>query len=51
MMVGVLFRLRPSGMLDAFPNLDAYVARGTGRPAFQRAFAAQLVVHQAAQAG
>jgi glutathione S-transferase len=33
MMVSVLLRLKPSGMLDAFPNLAAYVARGEARPA------------------
>ena len=44
MMVGVLFRSKESGILDAFPNLGAYVARGEARPAFQRAFAAQLAV-------
>jgi glutathione S-transferase len=44
MMVAVLFRLKPSGMLADFPRLDAYVARGEARPAFQRAFAAQLAV-------
>jgi glutathione S-transferase len=42
MMVSVLLRARPSGVLDAFPNLAAYVARGEARPAYQRAFAAQL---------
>ncbi|GAB3427060.1 glutathione S-transferase family protein [Massilia solisilvae] len=45
MMVSVLLRLRPSGILDAFPNLAAYVARGEARPAYQRAFAAQLAVN------
>jgi glutathione S-transferase len=44
MMAGVLFRLKPSGMLDDYPNLAAYVARGEARPAFKRAFAAQLAV-------
>lgn len=44
MMVGVLFRMRPAGLLDGYPNLAAYVARGEARPAFQRAFAAQLAV-------
>jgi glutathione S-transferase len=44
MMVAVLLRLKPSGMLDAYPNLSAYVARGEARPAYQRAFAAQLAV-------
>jgi glutathione S-transferase len=42
MMVSVLLRLKPSGILDQFPSLAAYVARGEARPAYQRAFAAQL---------
>jgi glutathione S-transferase len=41
MMVSVLLRARPSGLLDEFTNLAAYVARGEARPAYQRAFAAQ----------
>jgi len=45
MMVSVLLRLRPSGILDEFPTLSAYVARGEARPAYQRAFAAQLAVN------
>jgi glutathione S-transferase len=44
MMVAVLLRLRMSGMLDGYPNLSAYVARGEARPAYKRAFAAQLAV-------
>jgi glutathione S-transferase len=44
MMVSVLLRLKPSGLLDEYPNLAAYVARGEARPAYQRAFAAQLAV-------
>src|SRR5213592_2694585 len=47
MMVSVLLRLRPSGILDEYPNLSAYVARGEARPAYQRAFAAQLAVNTA----
>ena len=42
MMVHVLQRLKPSGILNEFPNLAAYVARGEARPAYKRAFAAQL---------
>jgi glutathione S-transferase len=42
MMVSVLLRSRPSGLLDEFPNLAAYVARGEARPAYRRAYAAQL---------
>src|SRR5687767_15080427 len=45
MMASVLLRLRASGILDEFPNLAAYVARGEARPAYQRAFAAQLAVN------
>jgi glutathione S-transferase len=45
MMVSVLLRARGSGMLDEFPNLADYVARGEARPAYQRAFAAQLAVN------
>jgi len=44
MMVHVLRRLNVSGLLDEYPNLSAYVARGEARPAFKRAFAAQLAV-------
>jgi glutathione S-transferase len=42
LMVSVLLRLRASRILDEFPNLAAFVARGEARPAYQRAFAAQL---------
>ncbi len=45
MMVSVLLRTKPSGILDEFPNLAAYVARGEARPAYQRAFAAQLAAN------
>lgn len=45
MMVSVLLRLRASGLLDEYPRLAAYVARGEARPAYQRAFAAQLAVN------
>lgn len=44
MMIGVVRRLQPSGLLDEFPKLAAYVARGEARPAFKRAFEAQLAV-------
>ena len=44
MLIGVLFRSKPSGILDEYPNLAAYVARGEARPAFKRAFDAQLAV-------
>ena len=45
MMVSVLLRLRPSGLLDEFPELAAYVARGEARPAYERAFAAQWAIN------
>ncbi len=45
MMVSVLLRLRPSGLLNEFPTLAAYVARGEARPAYTRAFAAQWAVN------
>ena len=45
MMVSVLLRLKSSGILDEYPNLAAYVARGEARPAYKRAFAAQLAVN------
>jgi glutathione S-transferase len=45
MMVSVLLRLRSSGILDEYPNLAAYVARGEARPAYKRAFDAQLAVN------
>ncbi len=44
LMVQVLRRLSRSGILDDYPNLIAYVARGEARPAFRRAFDAQLAV-------
>ena len=49
MMVAVLLRLRPSGILDEYPNLAAYAARGEARPAYKRAFAAQLAVFTSRQ--
>lgn len=45
LMVSVLLRLRMSGILDEYPALAAYVARGEARPAYQRAFAAQLAIN------
>ncbi|KJS16703.1 MAG: glutathione S-transferase [Hoeflea sp. BRH_c9] len=45
MMVSVLLRLQSSSLLDDYPNLAAYVARGEARPAYKRAFAAQLLVN------
>ena len=49
MMVTVLRRLEGSGILDGYPSLCAYVARGKARPAYRRAFAAQLAVFTASQ--
>lgn len=51
LMVTVLRRLESSGLLEAYPTLLAYVARGTARAAYQRAFAAQLAVFEAAGGG
>ncbi|WP_374452944.1 glutathione S-transferase family protein [Phenylobacterium sp.] len=48
MMVTVLRRLAGSGLLEAHPNICAYIARGEARPAYQRAFEAQLAVFTAA---
>ena len=44
MMVSVLLRLKSSGILDEYPNLAAYLARGEARPAYKRAFEDQLAV-------
>jgi len=44
LVIGVLRRVHVAGLLEGYPNLAAYVARGEARPAFQRAFAAQLAV-------
>ena len=44
LMVAVLRWLKRSGLLDEYPSLAAYVARGEARPAFRRAFDAQLAV-------
>jgi glutathione S-transferase len=48
MMVSVLLRLGATGLVADYPNLAAYVARGEARPAYQRAFAAQLAIFNAA---
>jgi glutathione S-transferase len=47
LMASVLLRLKPSGILDEYPSLAAYVARGEARPAYERAFAAQLAINTA----
>ena len=51
LMVLVLRRLDRSGILEEYPNLSAYVARGKARPAYKRAFDAQLAVFTAASTG
>ena len=51
LMVSVLRRLAGSDLLGEYPNLSAYVARGEARPAFRRAFDAQLAVFTAASTG
>ncbi|YCI06240.1 hypothetical protein M1D34_29960 (plasmid) [Ensifer sp. D2-11] len=50
-MVTVLRRLEGSGIIEEYPNLSAYVARGKARPAYKRAFDAQLAVFTAAPTG
>ncbi|MBX3445660.1 MAG: glutathione S-transferase family protein [Parvibaculaceae bacterium] len=50
MMVSVLQRIAGSALLAAFPTLSSYVARAEARPAYRRAFAAQLAVFEAASA-
>jgi glutathione S-transferase len=51
MMVHVLLRLSGSRILEDYPNLSAYVARAQSRPAYKRAFDAQLAVFTAASTG
>ena len=51
LMVSVLLRASSSGILAEYPNLSAYLARGEARPAYKRAFAAQLAVFTAASSG
>ncbi|MFT4054972.1 MAG: glutathione S-transferase family protein [Novosphingobium sp.] len=48
MTIAVLRRLASSGLLEDYPTLRAYIARGEERAAFQRAFAAQLAVFEQA---
>jgi glutathione S-transferase len=45
MMVSMLLRLRPPGLLDEFPKPARYVSRGEARPAYERAFAAQWAIN------
>jgi len=49
-MIAVLRRLQGAGLLERWPNLLAYVARGEARPAFRRAFDVQHAVFLAASA-
>lgn len=44
MMVMVLRRSEGMGIVEEYPNLSAYVARGEARPVYKRAFDAQLAV-------
>ena len=44
LMINVLRRPAASDLIEDYPNLFAYVARGEARPAFKRAFEAQLAV-------
>ena len=46
LMVTVLRRLDGSGLLEEYPKLAAYIARGEARPAYRRAFDAQLAVFE-----
>ena len=48
LMINVLRRPSAAMMLDEFPNLAGYVARGEARPAFKRAYEAQRAVFEAA---
>ena len=48
-MVQVLRWLGDSGIVEEFPNLAAYVARGETRPAFKRAFAAQREIFESSE--
>jgi glutathione S-transferase len=45
LMVSVLLRIKSACILNEYPNLASYAARGEARPAYQRAFAAQLAVN------
>ncbi|HRK63800.1 MAG TPA: glutathione S-transferase family protein [Terricaulis sp.] len=46
-MAHVLRRLEGSGLLEEFPTIAAYIARAEARPAYRRAFAAQLALWEA----
>lgn len=51
LMAAVLFRSKGAGILEEYPNLLAYLARSETRPAFKRAFDAQLAVFMAGTPG
>lgn len=51
MMVTVLRRLEDEDILPDYPTLEAYITRGEARPAYERAFAAQLAVFERKSAG
>jgi glutathione S-transferase len=51
LMVTVLRRLNGSGLLEKYPNLCGYIARGEARPAYQRAFDDQLAVFKKGSSG
>ncbi len=51
MMITVLRRLNSSGLLEEYPSVRTYIARGEARPAYQRAFADQFAVFNAASKG
>ncbi|WP_201445666.1 hypothetical protein [Belnapia sp. F-4-1] len=46
MMVSVLGGLRDTGILDRFPGIAAYVARGEAPPAHRKAMADHLAVFE-----
>jgi len=51
LMVNVLRRPAATDVVKEFPNLVAYIERGEARPAFRRAFDAQLAIFTAASTG
>ena len=51
LMVTVLRRLEGAGIVEDYPNLAAYIARGEARPAYRRAFDAQHAVFEASARG
>ncbi len=50
LMVTVLRRVEDTGLLEDYPTLAAYIARGEARPAYKRAFAAQYAVFENSEA-